>query len=218
MGLCNPLMSIGPSYVAAQSADVILSDVRPIRLKVEALKAINALLDEFLFNILKSANSLSTDRLKASLLELLPTSLGKEALLEAEVELRAYYERIGTGAVSSLSDDSKTFNFQFAFEVRCSVVISCSLKPTTMLRPPVAKIEMRSLLYAQRFGRGSKCRGIYRGENEGCWRCAFHGCSNCTCSFVPDGNCGVSAYHSRLSRNASHLIETNLQSHVRVCG
>jgi hypothetical protein len=149
-GFHNPLGCTGPSYVAAQSADVILSDVRPIRLKVEALKAINALLDEFLFNILKSANSLSTDRLRASLLELLPTSLGKDALLEAEVELRAYYERMGTGAVSSLGDDSKTFNFQFAFEVR-SVVITCLLKPTTMLRP-VAKVEMCGLFYAQRFG------------------------------------------------------------------
>ncbi|KAF8345563.1 hypothetical protein F5887DRAFT_884708 [Amanita rubescens] len=110
-------MYTGPSYVAAQSAEVILSDVRPIRLKVEALKAINVLLDEFLFNILKSANSLSTDRLRASLLGLLPTSLGKEALLEAEVELRAYYERMGTGAVSALGDDTKTFNFQFAFKL-----------------------------------------------------------------------------------------------------
>jgi hypothetical protein len=141
MGLHNPLISIGPSYVAAQSADVILSDVRPIRLKVEALKAINALLDEFLFNILKSANSLSTDRLKAGLLELLPTSLGKEALLEAEVELRAYYERIGTGAVSSLGDDSKTFNFQFAFEVRCSVVINCSPKADDHDTPQLLRLK-----------------------------------------------------------------------------
>ncbi|KAF8634792.1 hypothetical protein AX15_000708 [Amanita polypyramis BW_CC] len=107
----------GPSYVSPQSAEVILSDVRPTRLKIETLKAINVLLDEFLFNILKSANSLSTDRLRASLLGLLPTSLGKEALLEAEVELRAYYERTGVGAVSSLDDGSRTFNLQYAFEL-----------------------------------------------------------------------------------------------------
>jgi len=128
-------MYTGPSYVAAQSAEVILSDVRPIRLKVEALKAINVLLDEFLFNILKNANSLSTDRLRASLLGLLPTSLGKEALLEAEVELRAYYERMGTGAVSALGDDTKTFNFQFAFKVRSAVIaVLFFLKPTTIVR------------------------------------------------------------------------------------
>lgn len=155
MSFHNLLMSTGPSYVAAQSAEVILSDVRPIRLKVEALKAINVLLDEFLFNILKSANSLSTDRLRASLLGLLPTSLGKEALLEAEVELRAYYERMGTGAVSA-GDDTKTFNFQFAFKVRSAAITMLFFKADDH-RTPVVKIEMRGLLYAERFGRGSKC-------------------------------------------------------------
>ncbi|KAK2465956.1 hypothetical protein APHAL10511_001597 [Amanita phalloides] len=118
----DTLEESGPSYVAAQSADIILSDVRPIRLKSEALKAINVFLDEFLFNILQNANSLSTDRLRSSLLGLLPTCLGKEALLEAEVELRAYYERMGTGAVS-LADDTKTFNLHYAFQLlrlKCS--------------------------------------------------------------------------------------------------
>ena len=116
-------LTLGPSYVSAQSAEVILSDVRPTRLKVEALKAINVLLDEFLFNILKSANSLSTSKLRASLLGLLPTNLGKEALLEAEVELRAYHERMGTGTASPLYNDSKTFNLQYAFEVRWAPIL-----------------------------------------------------------------------------------------------
>ncbi|KAF8638589.1 hypothetical protein AX17_002130 [Amanita inopinata Kibby_2008] len=111
------LQDSGLSYVSSHSADVILSDVRPIRLKIEALKSINVLLDEFLYNILKSACSLSTDKLRGSLLRLLPTYLGKEALLEAEVELRAYYERMGAAAVSPLGDDSKTFNLQYAFEL-----------------------------------------------------------------------------------------------------
>jgi len=47
---------------------------------------------------------------------LLPTSLGKEALLEAEVELRAYWER--TAAKGPLEDDVRTFSLQWAFEVR----------------------------------------------------------------------------------------------------
>ncbi|KAF5364267.1 hypothetical protein D9756_000282 [Leucocoprinus leucothites] len=107
-----------PSYISSQSADVILSDVRPFKLKAEALYAINVLLDEFLYSILNSAASLSTDRLRTSLLSLLPTSLGKEALLEAEVELRAYWDRTTEGGpAQQLEDDSKTFHLQWAFEL-----------------------------------------------------------------------------------------------------
>jgi hypothetical protein len=73
-------------------------------------------LDEFLFNILNTSRSLTTDKLRASLLTVLPTSLGKEALLEAEVELRAYWDRTPRPAV--LEDDTPTFNLQWAFEVR----------------------------------------------------------------------------------------------------
>lgn len=105
----------GPSYISAHSADVILSDIRPIKLKPEALQAINALLDEFLSRILHASGSLATDKLRASLLSLLPTSLGKEALLEAEVELRAYWER--TDAKGVVEDDNRTFHLQWAFSL-----------------------------------------------------------------------------------------------------
>ncbi|KIL70383.1 hypothetical protein M378DRAFT_7248 [Amanita muscaria Koide BX008] len=107
----------GPSYLCSESAEVILSEVRKTRLRLDVLKALNTLLDEFLFNIIKNASSLSTDKLRASLLGVLPTSLGKEALLEAEVELRAYYEQMGTDAVSPFDDDSKAFNLHHAFEL-----------------------------------------------------------------------------------------------------
>ncbi|PPQ83130.1 hypothetical protein CVT25_003707, partial [Psilocybe cyanescens] len=107
--------SLGPSYISAHSADVILSDIRPIKLKAEALRTINALLDEFLSKILNTSCSLATDKLRASLLALLPTSLGKEALLEAEVELRAYWER--TDVKVSAEDDSRMFHHEWAFEL-----------------------------------------------------------------------------------------------------
>lgn len=106
----------GPSYISAHSADLILSDIRPIKLKIEALRSINVLLDEFLYSILNTACSLSTDKLRASLLSLLPTTLGKEALLEAEVELRTYWDRTGPPDVAVLEDDGKTFQLQWAFE------------------------------------------------------------------------------------------------------
>ncbi|XP_006456735.1 hypothetical protein AGABI2DRAFT_122626 [Agaricus bisporus var. bisporus H97] len=111
--------SNSPSYISSQSANVILSDVRPFKLQSEALHAINVFLDEFLYSILDKSSSLSTDKLRASLLNLLPTSLGKEALLEAEVELRAYWDRT-TGEdepAPACEDDSTTFYLEWVFEL-----------------------------------------------------------------------------------------------------
>lgn len=117
----------GPSYISSHSADVILSDIRPIKLKPDALAALNGFLDEFLFRILGAARSLATSRLRAGLLSVLPTALGKEALLEAEVELRAYWDRTDPvrGAGAGSEDDSATFHISWAFEVR-GARTSCS--------------------------------------------------------------------------------------------
>ncbi|KAG6910139.1 hypothetical protein DXG01_012898 [Tephrocybe rancida] len=115
--MAGALDNHGPAYISVHSADVILSEIRPIKLKIEALQSINLLLDEFLFSILKTAGSLQTDNLRASLLSLLPTTLGKEALLEAEVELRAYWERTTPPDAGILDDDSKAFHLQWAFEI-----------------------------------------------------------------------------------------------------
>lgn len=114
--ITDPGATSGPSYLSAHSADVILSDIRPIKLKVEALHSINVLLDEFLYKIINTAQSLVTDKLRAGLLSVLPTPLGKEALLEAEVELRAYKDR--TKSAKIVEDDQGTFNLAWAFEVR----------------------------------------------------------------------------------------------------
>jgi hypothetical protein len=108
---------IGPSYISSHSADVILSDIRPTKLKPDALGAINILLDEFLHKMLSVSGSLATDKLRAGLLGLLPTNLGKEALLEAEVELRAYWERTEPRVVPT-EDDGRSFHLLWAFEVR----------------------------------------------------------------------------------------------------
>ncbi|KAF9031829.1 hypothetical protein BDZ89DRAFT_1012844 [Hymenopellis radicata] len=105
----------GPAYLSSHSADVVLSDIRPIKLKVEALNSINVLLDEFLHNVLRTAQSLTTDKLRAGLLGVLPTTLGKEALLEAEVELRAYWDR--TKGRRAVEDDKDSFDLKWAFEL-----------------------------------------------------------------------------------------------------
>ena len=112
------LASLGPQYLSSRSSDVILSDIRPIQLKTEALCSINTFLDEFLWNILSTARSLVTDRIKAGVLKILPTSLGKAALLEAEVELKAYWER--TNPTSNLNvgaNDTLDFPLQWSYEV-----------------------------------------------------------------------------------------------------
>ncbi|KAI0758113.1 hypothetical protein C8Q74DRAFT_1168048, partial [Fomes fomentarius] len=108
-----------PTYISARSAEVILSDVRPIKLKPEALHSINVLLDEVLYSILATSRSLATEKLKSALLKILPTSLGKEALLEAEVELKAYWDRTGTARTpsSARNGDAADFDLQWSFEL-----------------------------------------------------------------------------------------------------
>lgn len=95
--------------------------MRPIKLKLEALRSVNVLLDEFLYKILGSAGSLATDKLKSGLSKVLPTSLGKAAVLEAEVELKAYWER-NTPHTPTKQD----FDLQWSFAVRLVVFpVSC---------------------------------------------------------------------------------------------
>ncbi|KZT29444.1 hypothetical protein NEOLEDRAFT_1175130 [Neolentinus lepideus HHB14362 ss-1] len=110
----------GPTYISPHSAEVILSEIRPIKLKGDALSSINVFLDELLWNVLNASRSLTTEKLKGGLTKVLPTTLGKEALLEAEVELRAYWERTSASTPASPNrpgDDEKTFNLDLAFEL-----------------------------------------------------------------------------------------------------
>lgn len=78
----------------------------------------NVLLDEFLYNILDTANSLSTDKLKAGLHKVLPTTLGKDAVLEAELELKAYWERN-----TPHTPTNQDFDLQWSFEVCVRYVV-----------------------------------------------------------------------------------------------
>ncbi|KAI0304149.1 hypothetical protein BC826DRAFT_981762 [Russula brevipes] len=85
--------SSNPMYISAHSAEAILSDFRPLKLQPEALGFLNLLLDDILTNIISSSRSILTDRLKSGLLQTVPTPIGKDAVLEAEMELRAYWQR-----------------------------------------------------------------------------------------------------------------------------
>lgn len=100
---------------------MILSEVRPTRIKPEALRAINDFLDELLWLTISSARSFSTVKLKVGLLKVLPTALGKDSVLEAEVELRAYWERNPPTVLAALMSDELSgddFAVRPAYEVR----------------------------------------------------------------------------------------------------
>ncbi|KAG8829110.1 hypothetical protein FRC17_007126 [Serendipita sp. 399] len=110
-----------PSYLSQSKAETILSEVRPTKLRTETLICVNVFLDELLWLVLSTARSFSTDRLKIGLLKVLPTTLGKDALLEAELELKAYWEKTGLHILKALENaptpSTTDFPLQAAFEL-----------------------------------------------------------------------------------------------------
>ncbi|KAI8360768.1 hypothetical protein BD560DRAFT_491665 [Blakeslea trispora] len=76
------------SYVCQRAAHAIIAEMGPLRISSDALQAINMFLDEFLSYLLISASSLDLVRLKTAVTHLLSDSLGRNALAEAEVELK----------------------------------------------------------------------------------------------------------------------------------
>ncbi|PWN53503.1 hypothetical protein IE53DRAFT_359939 [Violaceomyces palustris] len=83
-----------PSYISARSANSLISEHRPTRIQAETLLVLNRLLDELLLMILSSAKSLATDRIKTDgMLKVMNNNLlAKNAVLEAELELRSYVD------------------------------------------------------------------------------------------------------------------------------
>jgi len=79
-------------YISQRAANAIIAVVANYHISIEALEAINVFLDEFLYSILNTAQSLALDRIKRSISTVLPTNLGKKAVLEAELELKTYVE------------------------------------------------------------------------------------------------------------------------------
>ena len=94
----NPLSPVRntrvvPTFVNTRSADLILSDVRPTAITSDALRAVNIFLDELLWLTLANARSFETYRLKVGVLKSASTRLGRDAVLEAEIEIRAYRDK-----------------------------------------------------------------------------------------------------------------------------
>jgi hypothetical protein len=141
-----------PYYISSRSADVILSDVRPTNLSPDALNSINAFLDELLHSVLSAARALTTTKLRAGLHKVLPTTLGKEAVLEAELELRAYWERTGgapgSGSSAHPPPEDSAFDLRWAFEVRLPSESHPLAFPPSLVTAPTPQV--RSLLNPKR--------------------------------------------------------------------
>src|SRR5258706_10778713 len=97
-----PYVIIAPSYLSSAKAELCVSELRPTKVRTETLICINVFLDELLWLVLSSAPSFSTERLKIGLLKALPTTLGKEALLEAEVQLPAHWGKTGHALLKAI--------------------------------------------------------------------------------------------------------------------
>lgn len=68
-------------------------------MSTDALQCINQFLDEFLSILVHSARSFDLSRLKASVLELVPSSLGKNAIVEAEMQVKSFTETTAETAI-----------------------------------------------------------------------------------------------------------------------
>ncbi len=128
------LIDDAPSYISARSANAIISDSRPTRIQHEALLLLNKLLDELLLLVLRSARSLATDRIKTEgLLRVMHNSLlAKNAVLEAELELRKYNDgkraeggRLPLGlSTTSRWDGTAAFPVQSAYQAVSGVLLA----------------------------------------------------------------------------------------------
>jgi hypothetical protein len=124
-----------PSYISSRSANSLISFSRPTRIQAVTLYYLNKILDELLLHILTSARSLATDRIKTDgILKVLGGQTGsgsgagavlaKNAVLEAELELRNYLDgqrkeggKVPLGlSATSRYDGTATFPVQKAYE------------------------------------------------------------------------------------------------------
>ena len=79
-------------YVCHRAANAIITEVDPLRVSTDALQVINQFLDEFITLLLSSSQSLDLSRIKTTVLTFLPSALGKNAIVEAELQVKSYSE------------------------------------------------------------------------------------------------------------------------------
>ncbi|CAG8738397.1 4272_t:CDS:2, partial [Acaulospora morrowiae] len=109
-------------YISQRAANSIIVDVAPYRISSEALLAINIFLDEFLYFLVDSSRSLDLVRIKQAIGQVLPTNLGKNAVQEAELELKTYVESGNYDNTQERTIEINPFPLQKVFEqfrVKC---------------------------------------------------------------------------------------------------
>jgi len=180
-----------PMFISSRSADVILSDIRPTKLTPDALNSINALLDELLYIILNAARAFNPSNLRTAMHKVLPTTLGKEAILEAEMELRAYYQRTDVTAGSGSSGEDGLLNVQWAYEVRITPM--CHFTQSSFLHAALTT-QMRSVFDFERHGREFRCRNSPQGTHECRWRTSSEAGYPCASLALSDRHHRVSHY------------------------
>ncbi|OZJ03737.1 hypothetical protein BZG36_03085 [Bifiguratus adelaidae] len=79
-------------YISQRAANAIISEIAPLRISSDALTAINSFIDEFLGQLLVTASSLDLSRIKGATSRLLTSTLGKNAIVEAEIEVKNFTE------------------------------------------------------------------------------------------------------------------------------
>ncbi|KAF9582070.1 hypothetical protein BGW38_000702 [Lunasporangiospora selenospora] len=91
-------------YIAQKFANAILSDASSYIVSNDGLQALNAFLDELLFILIDSAKGLETSRIKAAVYQIFPTALGKNAIVEAELEAKSYIDMGGKDTHNHMSN------------------------------------------------------------------------------------------------------------------
>ncbi|KAF9094481.1 hypothetical protein BGX23_002079 [Mortierella sp. AD031] len=107
-------MPIGPDslekvrYIAQKFANAILADASPYVISPDGLQALNAFLDELLFILVDTAKGLETSRIKSAVYQIFPTSLGKNAIVEAELEAKSYIDMGGKDTSNHLGNTGQS--------------------------------------------------------------------------------------------------------------
>ncbi|KAG0256005.1 hypothetical protein BG011_004814 [Mortierella polycephala] len=90
-------------YIAQKFANAILADASSYIISTDGLQALNAFLDELLFILIDGAKGLETSRIKSAVYQTFPTALGKNAIVEAELEAKSYLDMGGKDTCNHMS-------------------------------------------------------------------------------------------------------------------
>ncbi|KAG1498299.1 hypothetical protein G6F46_005906 [Rhizopus delemar] len=85
-------MALDEHYICQRAANAIISEIGPFRVSTDALQTINQFLDEFIVLLLGCSLSLDLSVIKVTVFNLLPSTLGKNAIVEAELEVKTFTE------------------------------------------------------------------------------------------------------------------------------